>query len=43
MQIKSQYLAKTAGELSVKRKEAEQQVASGILGLGLLGEGDKVA
>lgn len=36
--IKSQYLSKTAVELQAKRKEAEVQVESGIMGLGLLKE-----
>lgn len=37
LQIKSQYLSKTFGDLESKRKEAEQVVESGVLGLGLLG------
>ena len=39
--IKSQYLSKTALEIKAKRTEAEVQVASGIMGLGLLKEDDK--
>lgn len=34
--IKSQYLSKTAHDLTAQRKETVEQVSSGILGLGLL-------
>ncbi|CEQ41042.1 SPOSA6832_02721 [Sporobolomyces salmonicolor] len=36
MKIKTEYLTKTAHELEAKRKQAEQHVESGIMGLGLL-------
>lgn len=41
--IKAQYLSKTAVDLEAKRKVAEQEASSGILGLGLLGHDEAKA
>lgn len=41
MEIKKHYLTTVADKVADRRREAEQQIDSGILGLGLLNSGDK--
>merc|ERR1711939_894308 len=41
MGIKKHYLTTVADKVADRRREAEQQIDSGILGLGLLNSGDK--